>query len=121
MNKMDKKEEVLLNEFMAQVKAVEARDSVYTSSVQIERLLRPGSTYANLNPFEVLLLDPFEGVLDMDRIVDIDSSNQSQLKLDMERVRKQYKKLSMLCHPDKNRDRDVERAKAAFDVITKGS
>ena len=111
---MDKKEEVLLNEFMAQVKAVEARDSVYTSSVQIERLLRPGSTYANLNPFEVLLLDPFEGV-------DLDSSNQSQLKLDMERVRKQYKKLSMLCHPDKNRDRDVERAKAAFDVITKGS
>lgn len=36
-----------------QVKAIEKRDAVLTSSQQIERLLRPGSTYFNLNPYEV--------------------------------------------------------------------
>jgi len=36
-----------------QVKAIEKRDAVLTSSQQIDRLLRPGSTYFNLNPYEV--------------------------------------------------------------------
>lgn len=36
-----------------QVKQIERRDSVLTNKQQIERLLRPGSSYFNLNPFEV--------------------------------------------------------------------
>ena len=39
--------------FSLQVKEIEKRDSVLTSSQQIERLTRPGSTYFNLNPYEV--------------------------------------------------------------------
>lgn len=39
--------------FFFQVKQIEKRDSVLTSKQQIDRLLRPGSTYFNLNPFEV--------------------------------------------------------------------
>lgn len=41
-----------------QVKEIEKRDSVLTPKQQIERLLRPGSSYFNLNPFEVLQIDP---------------------------------------------------------------
>uniref|UniRef100_A0A8B9H653 J domain-containing protein n=1 Tax=Astyanax mexicanus TaxID=7994 RepID=A0A8B9H653_ASTMX len=40
------------------VKQIEKRDSVLTSKQQIDRLLRPGSSYFNLNPFEVLQIDP---------------------------------------------------------------
>jgi DnaJ family protein C protein 8 len=40
------------------VKEVERRDAVLTPKQQIDRLLRPGSTYFNLNPFEVLQIDP---------------------------------------------------------------
>ena len=36
-----------------QVKKIEKRDSVLTSTQQIDRLLRPGSKYANLNPYDV--------------------------------------------------------------------
>ena len=43
---------------MSQVKEIEKRDSVLTPKQQIERLLRAGSTYFNLNPFEVLQVDP---------------------------------------------------------------
>lgn len=39
--------------FVLQVKQIEKRDSVLTPKQQIERLLRPGSSYFNLNPFEV--------------------------------------------------------------------
>ncbi len=38
---------------LLQVKAIEKRDSVLTSSQQIDRLLKPGSKYLNLNPYEV--------------------------------------------------------------------
>lgn len=38
------------------MKQIEKRDSVLTSKQQIERLLRPGSSYFNLNPFEVTIL-----------------------------------------------------------------
>ena len=40
------------------MKEIEKRDSVLTPKQQIDRLLRPGSTYFNLNPFEVLQVDP---------------------------------------------------------------
>jgi len=39
------------------VKEIEKRDSVLTSKQQIDRLLRPGASYFNLNPYEVLQLD----------------------------------------------------------------
>ncbi|XP_054160503.1 dnaJ homolog subfamily C member 8-like [Oppia nitens] len=83
--------------FYHEVKHVEKEDSVYTSAKQLARLLRPGSTYANLNPFEVLLVDPEDGV-------DV--------------IKRQYKKLSILLHPDKNPD-DRDRAQTAFDVLNK--
>lgn len=35
------------------VKEIEKRDSVLTGPQQIDRLTRPGSTYFNLNPYEV--------------------------------------------------------------------
>ena len=85
------------NKFYNEVKSIEKQDSIYTSVTQINRLLRPGSTYANLNPFEVLLVDP---------------------ETKIEDIRKQYKKLSILLHPDKNPD-DRERAQLAFDVLNK--
>lgn len=86
-----------LASFMSEVKQIEEKDSIYTSEKQIARLLRPGSSYANLNPFEVLLIDP-------------DASK--------EEVKKQYKKLSILLHPDKNPN-DRDRAQTAFDIVTK--
>lgn len=76
-----------------QVKEIEKRDSVLTPKQQIERLLRPGSTYFNLNPFEVLQIDP---------------------STPLEEAKKKYKRLSILVHPDKNQD-DAERAQEAFD------
>uniref|UniRef100_T1ILY5 J domain-containing protein n=1 Tax=Strigamia maritima TaxID=126957 RepID=T1ILY5_STRMM len=45
--------EVAFQHFYSEVKEIEERDSVLTPKQQIERLLRPGSTYFNLNPFEV--------------------------------------------------------------------
>lgn len=83
--------------FFREVKSIEKADSKYTSEQQITRLLRPGSTYANLNPFEVLLVDPSDPV---------------------ENAKKQYKKLSILLHPDKNPN-DRERAQMAFDTVHK--
>ena len=40
------------------VDQVEANDSVLTPRQQIDRLLKPGYAYRNLNPFEVLQVDP---------------------------------------------------------------
>lgn len=68
---------------LSQVKQIEKRDAVLTSEQQINRLLRPGSTYFNLNPFEVLQLEPEVTVQD---------------------IKKKYRSLSILCHPDKNQD-----------------
>lgn len=79
------------------MKEIEKRDSVLTSDQQITRLLRPGSTYFNLNPFEVLQLEP---------------------ATEPEQIKKKYRSLSMLVHPDKNRD-NVERAQQAFEVVNK--
>jgi len=66
---------------------------VLTPKQQIDRLLRPGSTYLNLNPFEVLQVDP-------------DST--------IDELKTKYKRLSILVHPDKNMD-DRERAQTAFE------
>nr|CDJ84666.1 dnaJ homolog subfamily C member 8-like [Haemonchus contortus] len=45
-------------QFYNDIKATEKEDSTLTSQQQLDRLLRPGSTYLNLNPFEVLQIDP---------------------------------------------------------------
>ncbi|CAH2243760.1 dnaJ homolog subfamily C member 8 [Pararge aegeria] len=84
-------------DFYSEVKEIEKRDSVLTPKQQIERLLRPGSTYFNLNPFEVLQIDP-ESTLD--------------------EIKKKYRRLSILVHPDKNID-DSERAQQAFEIINR--
>ncbi|GAB6025073.1 hypothetical protein CHUAL_010508 [Chamberlinius hualienensis] len=89
--------EILFENFYHEVKEIEQRDSVLTPKQQIDRLLRPGSTYFNLNPFEVLQLDP-EGTVDD--------------------LKKQYRRLSMLVHPDKNQN-DSERAQKAFDILNR--
>jgi len=94
---MTTESEEVFKQFIEEVKTIEENDSVYTSEKQISRLLRPGSSYANLNPFEVLL-------------VNFDAS--------VEDIRKQYKKLSILLHPDKNLG-NREKAQSAFDVVNK--
>jgi len=83
--------------FYKDLKDTEKADSVLTNTQQIDRLLRPGSTYRNLNPYEVLQIDP---------------------KIAIEDVRKKYRRLSILVHPDKNQD-NSERAQAAFDAVKK--
>uniref|UniRef100_A0A8C9T2P9 DnaJ homolog subfamily C member 8 n=1 Tax=Scleropages formosus TaxID=113540 RepID=A0A8C9T2P9_SCLFO len=83
--------------FYSEVKQIEKRDSVLTSKQQIDRLLRPGSSYFNLNPFEVLQIDP--DVTDED-------------------IKKRFRQLSILVHPDKNQD-DAERAQKAFEAVDK--
>ncbi|KAM3967373.1 dnaJ homolog member 21 [Aphomia sociella] len=85
------------DEFYTEVKEIEKRDSVLTPVQQIERLLRPGSTYFNLNPFEVLQVEP-------------DSS--------LDEIKKKYRRLSILVHPDKNMD-DSERAQQAFEIVNR--
>lgn len=41
-----------------QVSVIEKRDRKWTKDEQIDRLLKPGSKYLNLNPFEVLQIPP---------------------------------------------------------------
>merc|ERR1711953_1190256 len=89
--------EAAFNTFYKDLKATEKADSVLTPKQQIDRLLRPGSTYRNLNPYEVLQIDP---------------------ELPFEEVKKKYRRLSILVHPDKNPD-DRDRAQAAFDALRK--
>ncbi|KAM9420168.1 dnaJ homolog subfamily C member 8-like [Salvelinus alpinus] len=87
----------LFNHFYTEVKQIEKRDSVLTSKQQIDRLLRPGSSYFNLNPFEVLQIDP--------------EATDEELK-------KRFRALSILVHPDKNQD-DPGRAQLAFEAVDK--
>ena len=63
------------DEFYKDLKETEKKDSKLTPKQQIDRLLRPGSTYRNLNPYEVLQIDP---------------------ELPIEEVKKKYRKLSIL-------------------------
>jgi len=81
--------------FYKELKQVEKRDETLTPKLQIERLLRPGYTYRNLNPFEVLQVDP---------------------DLPLEDVKKKFRRMSILVHPDKNQD-DLERSQVAFDAV----
>lgn len=85
------------SEFYTEVKQIEKRDSVLTSHQQIDRLLRRGSTYFNLNPFEVLQLEP---------------------ETPIEQIKKKYRSLSFLVHPDKNQN-DKDRAEQAFEIVNK--
>nr|CAG4645113.1 EOG090X0DLG [Leptodora kindtii] len=91
------KVEECFQEFYTEVKEIEKRDSVLTSKQQIDRLMRPGSSYFNLNPFEVLQINP---------------------EISVEDIKKKYKRLSILVHPDKNQD-DPERAQQAFEIINR--
>ena len=54
----DDHREMLFSFFLLylKVKEIEKRDSVLTGPQQIERLTRPGSTYFNLNPYEVRIV-----------------------------------------------------------------
>lgn len=81
--------------FYKELKETEAKDSTMTSKQQIDRLLKPGYTYRNLNPFEVLQVDP---------------------DLSLEDIKKKFRRLSILVHPDKN-PADQERAQTAFDAV----
>jgi len=83
------------DEFYKEVKEVEKRDECLTPVAQIERLTKPGHTYRNLNPFEVLQVDP----------------DQS-----LEEVKKKFRRMSILVHPDKNQG-DADRAQIAFDAV----
>lgn len=85
------------NSFYTEVKEIEKRDSVLTPKQQIERLLRPGCTYRNLNPFEVLQVEPNTA---------------------LDEIKKKYRRLSILVHPDKNQD-DPDRAQQAFEAVNK--
>ncbi|XP_052811943.1 dnaJ homolog subfamily C member 8-like [Mya arenaria] len=87
------------DEFYTEVKAIEKHDSVLTSKLQIDRLNRPGSTYFNLNPYDVLQCDPDTPLAD---------------------IKKKFRQMSILVHPDKNPD-DIERAQTAFDAVSKAS
>lgn len=84
-----------VDSFLSEIKKVEKRDAVLTKEQQIERLTKPGSKYGNLNPFAVLMIG---------------------YDTDLDTARKQFRKLSILTHPDKNPD-DQERAQKAFDAV----
>uniref|UniRef100_A0A8C0LFW5 DnaJ heat shock protein family (Hsp40) member C8 n=1 Tax=Canis lupus dingo TaxID=286419 RepID=A0A8C0LFW5_CANLU len=85
--------------FYSEVKQIEKRDSVLTSKNQIERLTRPGSSYFNLNPFELsILVHPDKNQDDADRA-----------QKAFEAVDKAYKLLL-----------DQEQKKRALDVIQAG-
>ncbi|CAF0805016.1 unnamed protein product [Adineta ricciae] len=92
-----KPEDETFEQFYSEVKAIEKRDAVLTPEQQINRLLRPGATYFNLNPFEVLQIDP---------------------STPFEEVAKHYRRLSMLVHPDKNPTM-TDRASVAFEAVNK--
>ena len=74
---------------------VEKRDQNLTPAAQIERLTKPGHTYRNLNPFEVLQVDP-------------DTS--------IDEAKKKFRRMSILVHPDKNQS-CAEKAQTAFDAV----
>ncbi|GAU99411.1 hypothetical protein RvY_10421 [Ramazzottius varieornatus] len=89
--------EDVLKAFLSEVKEIEKVDSRLTPGQQIERLCRPGATYANLNPFDVLQVTP---------------------ETPLEEIKKQFRRLSILVHPDKNPD-DAEKSQKAFDAVAK--
>ncbi|XP_025871610.1 dnaJ homolog subfamily C member 8-like [Vulpes vulpes] len=95
--KLGQQSRVLRSAHLILLEEIEKIDSVLTSKNQIERLTRPGSSYFNLNPFEVLQIDP--------EVTD-------------EEIKKRFRQLSILVHPDKNQD-DADRAQKAFEAVDK--
>ncbi|XP_005097157.1 dnaJ homolog subfamily C member 8 [Aplysia californica] len=89
--------EAAFSEYYEEVKAIEKRDAVLTSKQQMDRLTRPGATYFNLNPYDVLQIDPDTPLSD---------------------VKKKYRQMSILVHPDKNQD-DQDRAQKSFEAVNK--
>merc|ERR1712048_197250 len=65
--------------------------------LEIQRLTKPGSKYRNLNPWNVMQLDPL--------------ATEAEIK-------KKFKKMSILIHPDRNQDQK-EIAQKAFDALKK--
>eukprot|EP00055_Hartaetosiga_balthica_P000823 m.137545 g.137545 ORF g.137545 m.137545 type:complete len:250 (-) comp11903_c0_seq1:72-821(-) len=83
-----------LKKFLKVVTKVEEEDSVLTSEQQIERLTKKGAKFRNLNPFEVLQVDR---------------------EIDEKELKKKYRKLSFLVHPDKNGGSEI--AQKAFEAV----
>jgi len=86
---------VAFDSFYQELKEVEKRDQNLTPAAQIERLTKPGHTYRNLNPFEVLQVDPDTSV---------------------DEAKKKFRRMSILVHPDKNQSQ-LEKAQIAFDAV----
>jgi DnaJ family protein C protein 8 len=91
------KPDPLMDLFYSEINDIKTEDFKTTSKEQLDRLLRPGSTYFNLNPFEVLQIDPYMSVED---------------------IKKKYRKLTLYVHPDRNAH-DKERAEIAFSAVNK--
>jgi len=89
----------LFQSFMQDVKDIERRDEDLTSDKQIERLTKPGSKYLNLNPYEVLQISP---------------------KATEDEIKKKFRQLSILVHPDKNPDRK-DFAEKAFEAVNEAN
>lgn len=89
----------LFQSFMQDVRDIEKRDEDLTSDKQIERLTKPGAKYLNLNPYEVLQLSP--------------EATEDQIK-------KKFRQLSILIHPDKNPDKK-ELAERAFEAVNEAN
>jgi len=91
--------EKLFASFMQDVRDIEKRDECLTSDKQIERLTKPGAKYLNLNPYEVL---------------------QISSKATEDEIKKRFRQLSILVHPDKNPDRK-ETAERAFEAVNEAN
>jgi len=92
-----KEDDPALSSFYNEIDDIKDPTFVSNSKEQIDRLLRPGATYFNLNPFDVLQIDPYASIDD---------------------IKRRYRKLSMYVHPDKNKD-NLERAQLAFEAVNK--
>jgi len=84
--------------FLMQVAKVATDSNEWTTQKQLQRLSRPGSKYFNLNPFEVLLITP--------------DSTEAEIK-------KNFRKLSILIHPDKVDEADKSKAEDCFAAVNK--
>jgi DnaJ family protein C protein 8 len=87
-----------LNEFLGVVAKVETESDEWTTDKQIARLTRPGAKYFNLNPFEVLMCTP--------------QSTDAQIK-------KNFRRLSILLHPDKVDAKFKDNAEVVFEALNK--
>uniref|UniRef100_A0A667ZYC1 DnaJ homolog subfamily C member 8 n=1 Tax=Myripristis murdjan TaxID=586833 RepID=A0A667ZYC1_9TELE len=98
------------------VKQIEKRDSVLTSKQQIDRLLRPGfqGTANIVLPFNLCYLlritSKIWGLFSQVLQIDPDATD--------EELKKRFRALSILVHPDKNQD-DPDRAQQAFEAVDK--